>query len=154
MRKWNFGLALVLALSGCRMLGLKDESAGELERNLQDSDIKVRETRTLASLAEMETALASFVKGERRIPDSLDELVPKYLAEIPSVDIAVGGHNETNAVRYYASDLLRDGQLDGTKLKDTGRWGYVHNERQVVVFVDCTHPSSRGKPWYREKSSP
>jgi hypothetical protein len=154
MRKWNIGLALLLALSGCRMLGLKDEGAGDLERNLQDSDVKVRETRTLASLAEMETALASFVKGEQRIPDRLDELIPKYIAEIPSVDIAVGGHNETNSVRYYASDLLRDGQIDGTKLKDTGRWGYVHNERQVVVFVDCTHPSSRGKPWYREKSSP
>ena len=98
----------------------------------------------------METALASFVKGERRIPERLDELVPKYLAEIPSVDIAVGGHHETNAVKYYASDLLRDGQIDGTKLKDTGKWGYVHNDRQVVIFVDCTHPSSRGQPWYQE----
>ena len=38
MRKWNLGLALLLALAGCRGLGLKDESGSELERNLQDSD--------------------------------------------------------------------------------------------------------------------
>lgn len=153
MMKWNLGLALLMALAGCRALGLKDDSTAELERNLLDSDIKVRENQTLSSLAQMETALDSFIKGERHIPDRLDELVPKYLAEIPTVDTAVGGHHETNAVKYYASDLLRDGQLDGTKLKDTGKWGYVHNDRQVVIFVDCTHPSSRGLPWYREKSS-
>ncbi|MCX5796019.1 MAG: hypothetical protein NTY77_11040 [Elusimicrobia bacterium] len=153
MRMWNLGLALLLTLAGCRSLGLKDESSGELERNFQESDRQVGETRTLAGLAAMETALTSFVKGERRIPERLDELVPKYLSQIPSVDIVVSGHHETNAVRYYPSDLLRGGQLDGTKLKDTGKWGYVHNERQVVIFVDCTHPSSRGKPWYQERGS-
>ena len=153
MREWNLGLALLMALAGCRGLGLRDESATELERNFQDSDRQVRETRTLAGLAEMETALASYVKGERRIPERLGELVPKYLAEVPNIDIAVGGHHETSDVRYYPSDLLRDGQLDGTKLKDTGKWGYVHNDRQVVIFVDCTHPSSRGKPWYQERGA-
>jgi hypothetical protein len=155
MRKWNLGLALALLLSlaGCRGLGLKDESAGELERNVQESDLQVRETRTLAGLAAMETALAGYVKGERRIPERVDELVPKYLAEVPSVDLAIGGHHETSAVRYYASDLLQDGQIDGTKLKDTGKWGYVHNDQQVVIFVDCTHPSTRGKPWYEERVS-
>jgi hypothetical protein len=151
MSKWNFGLALLLVLTGCKGLGFKDEAAVELERNFQDSDRKVRETRTLSGLAEMETALASFVKGERRIPERLDELMPKYLAEIPGVDIAVSGHHESSAVKYDASDILRGGQIDGTRLKDTGKWGYVHNDRQVVIFVDCTHPSSRGKPWYKEK---
>ncbi|MDD5629673.1 MAG: hypothetical protein PHU21_11450 [Elusimicrobia bacterium] len=153
MRKWNLGLALLLALGGCRSLGLKDESSAELERNFQESDRQVRENRTLSSLAEMETALAGFVKTEKRIPEKLDELVPKYLAAVPSVDLAVAGHHETNAVKYYPSDLLRGGQLDGTKLRDTGRWGYVHNDRQVVIFVDCTHPTSRGKPWYKERGS-
>jgi hypothetical protein len=151
MRKWNLGLIVLLALTGCKGFGVKDEAAAELERNFQDSDRKVRETRNLSGLAEMETALASFVKGERRIPERLDELVPKYLAELPIVDTAAGGHHESSAVKYYASDILRGGQIDGTRLKDTGKWGYVHNDRQVVIFVDCTHPSSRGKPWYKEK---
>ncbi len=151
MRKWNLGLALLATLAGCRGLSLKDESVSELERNFQDSDRQVRETRTLAGLTEMETALASYVKGERHIPERLEELVPKYLAAVPSVDTAADGHHETSDVRYYAGDLLRDGQLDGTKLKDTGKWGYVYNNRQVVLFVDCTHPSSRGRPWYQER---
>jgi hypothetical protein len=153
MRKWNLSLALLLALAGCRGLGLRDDSADELERNFRNSDLQIRETRTLSGLAEIETALASYVKGERHIPDRLEELVPKYLAAIPSVDVAIGGHHETSAVRYYDGDLLRDGQIDGTKLKDTGKWGYVHNDRQVVIFVDCTHPSSRGRPWYKERGS-
>jgi hypothetical protein len=154
MRKWALGLAALLALAGCRGFGVKDESAVELERNFQDSDLKVREHRTFSALAEMETALAGYLKHEKRIPQKLDQLIPKYMADVPSVDIGVGGHRETHAVKYYASDILRDGQIDGTRLKDTGRWGYVYNERQVVIFVDCTHPSSRGKPWYQERASP
>ena len=151
MRKWNLGLALVLALAGCRGMGLKDEAAGDLERNSVDSDRNVGETRTLAGLAALETALASYVKGEQRIPERLEELVPKYLAEVPDVDVEIAGHQETSAVKYYDSDLIRNGQIDGTKLKDTGKWGYAHNDRQVVIFVDCTHSSSRGKPWYQER---
>jgi len=129
----------------------RDESAVELDRNIQDSERQVREARTLSSLVEMDTALASYYSHERRIPEKVDQLIPKYLAAIPSVDPATAGHGETNAVKYYPSDLLRDGQIDGTKLKDTGRWGYVYNDRQVVIFVDCTHPSSRGRPWYQER---
>ncbi len=34
---------------------------------------------------------------------------------------------------------------------DTGKWGYVFNESQVVVFIDCTHKSGRGRPWYQER---
>jgi hypothetical protein len=153
MRKWNLGLVVLLALAGCKGFGLRDESAAELERNFQDSDRKIRETRTMSGLAEMETALGSYIKTEKRIPERLEALVPKYLAEIPNVDIAAGGHHETSAVKYYGVDILRAGQIDGTRLKDTGKWGYVHNDRQVVIFVDCTHPSSRGKSWYQEKGS-
>ncbi|SRR3989339_1671509 len=154
MREAALGLAAVLALAGCQALGMKDDSSVELERNFQDSDRKVREHRTFSALAEMETALAGYLKHEKRIPERLDELIPKYMAEIPSIDLGTGNHRETKAVKYYPSDILRDGQIDGTRIRDTGRWGYVFNERQVVVFVDCTHPSSRGKAWYQEKGTP
>jgi len=156
MRRRSLGLAalLSLALAGCRGLGLKEEPAAELERDFQNSDREVRETRTLSGLAQIETALAGYVREQRRIPKKLSDLVPKYLADIPAVDAAAGGHQETSEVKYYPADLLRDGEVDGTRLRDTGRWGYVHNDRQVVIFVDCTHPSSRGRPWYREKGIP
>jgi hypothetical protein len=45
----------------------------------------------------------------------------------------------------------RGGKIDGTRLKDTGRWGYASNGRRVIVFIDCTHPDSRGKPWHRAR---
>ena len=154
MRRLGLGLAVVLTLAGCRGMGSRDEGARDLERSFAESDRQVRETRTLSSLVQLESSLADYVKHERRIPERLEQLVPKYLAEIPSVDISVKGHRETSAVQYYSSDVLEDGGLDGTRLRDTGKWGYVHNERQVVIFVDCTHPSSRGKPWYQEKGGP
>jgi len=75
MREAALGLAAVLALAGCQALGMKDDSSVELERNFQDSDRKVREHRTFSALAEMETALAGYLKHEKRIPERLDELI-------------------------------------------------------------------------------
>ena len=62
---------------------------------------------------------------------------------------ACGG--ESDAVKIYSSDVLSDGQVDGAKLAGSGHWGYVRNERQVVVFIDCLKPSSKGVPWYQER---
>ncbi len=151
MRALGAALTAVFLLAGCGGLIGKDESARELERNFQDSESHIKEIRTLSALAALENAVSDYVKGEGRIPENLSQLIPKYLAEIPSVDIDVPRHQETNAVRAYPASILRDGLIDGTKLADTGLWGYVHNDRQVVVFVDCTHPSSRGRPWYQER---
>lgn len=149
MRVW--GLAVILALAGCRGLGVKDEAAAELEQSFKASDRQVKESKTLSGLVEMETALAGYVRDEGRIPDRIEQLIPKYLAEIPAADTAVKGHGESSEVQIYPETVLRGGAIDGTRLKDTGTWGYVHNDHQVVIFVDCTHPSSRGRPWYQER---
>ena len=154
MREWRLGLAVILLLAGCRSLGGKNEGVVELERDFRNSERQVKETRTLSSLVQLESALASYVKAERRIPDKLKQLIPKYLAEIPTIDVDVRSHRETNSVKVYPGSILRDGLIDGTRLQDTGEWGYVHNDRQVVIFVDCTHPSSRGRPWYQERGTP
>jgi hypothetical protein len=151
MKILALGLLGALTIMGCRGASVRDYSARELERNFEDSDRQVRQSRTLSSLAQLETALESFVQHERRIPERLEELVPKYLAEIPSVDTGIKGHEESATVEYYPTNILEDGLLDGTRLRDRGRWGYVHNDAQVVIFVDCTHPSPRGKPWYQER---
>lgn len=148
-------LGLIVSVAGCGgTRESRDESiTREVEKKAAEVETSARRSRTLSSLAKLEEALASFVKAERRIPDSLDELIPKYLAEIPSVEIDVRGHRDNALVKAYPTSVLRDGQIDGSQLKDSGRWGYVHNERQIVVFVDCTHPSGNGMPWYREKGA-
>ncbi|HAM35481.1 MAG TPA: hypothetical protein DEB40_04335 [Elusimicrobia bacterium] len=151
MRGACFALSLALLAGACRGPAYRDEGSTELERTFRASERKVKENRILSGLAQMEEALAGYIKTEGRIPDRIDLLVPKYLAEIPDLEIDVPEHGQTSAVKNYPSDALRDGQIDGSRLKDTGRWGYIFNDRQVVVFVDCTHPSSRGRPWYKER---
>ena len=144
-----------LALGGCAFLergGRNDDIEGkDLSQNAINIDVHMKESRTLSALAKLETSLSDFYKAENRIPQKLDTLIPRYLAEIPTVETSVKKHKDTAAVQYYPSDVIRDGQIDGTKLKDTGRWGYSFNERQVIIFVDCTHTTSRGNPWYQER---
>lgn len=143
-------LAAFLAAGACRSLS-KEDFSPEIEQNIRRVDFSVKESRTLSGLAKLEEAISSYYQAEKNIPPNLDALIPKYLAEMPSVELSVRGHKDTAAVRIYPSDLLKDGRIDGPKLRDTGRWGYVFNDRQVVVFVDCTHKSSRGRPWYQER---
>jgi hypothetical protein len=144
-------LAAAGALGGCGGNTAERDAriTSDVEQNVADADTRAQELRTLASLAKIEESVANFVKAENQIPDNLDQLIPKYLAEIPPVEIGVRGHRDNNQVHVYPASVLRDGQIDGSQLKDTGRWGYVHNDRQVVVFVDCTHLSRQGNPWYQ-----
>lgn len=151
MRNFGLGLAAVLALCGCRGLLGRDDIALQVDAEVRDSERQVRESRTLSSLAKIEASLSDYIKIEKRIPAKLEWLIPKYIAEIPSVEIGVKGHAETSEVKIYPSDILRDGKISGARLLDTGKWGYVFNERQVVIFVDCTHKSGRGRPWYQER---
>lgn len=142
--------ALAAGTAGCKEL-TKEGISSEVEQTVRDSDFQVKEIRTLSNLAKLEEALSAYVSAEKKIPDTPELLVPKYLADIPTVEIAVRGHRDNNEVKLYPAAVLRDGKVDGSKLRDTGRWGYVFNDRQVVVFVDCTHNSSRGRPWYLER---
>jgi hypothetical protein len=143
--------AATLALSGCRGMIGRDAIAREVDEDVRDSERQVRESRTLSNLSKLESSLADYIKTEKRIPAKLEWLIPKYLAEIPSVEIGVRGHQENSEVKVYPPDVLRDGRISGARIRDTGKWGYVFNERQVVVFIDCTHKSSRGRPWYQER---
>lgn len=145
-----FFLALTGA-AGCGSLG-KDEIGGrEMDQTVNDVNFRIKESRTLSSLAKLESSISDYYKAENKIPSKIESLIPKYLGEVPTVEISVRGHKDTSDIKYYSSDILRDGQVDGTKIKDTGKWGYVFNERQVIIFVDCTHTTSRGAPWYQER---
>ncbi|MFI5345088.1 MAG: hypothetical protein ACHQ51_01825 [Elusimicrobiota bacterium] len=150
MRKLLFLSALSAVLAGCAGLTGKDEAAIDFEKDTNASDASVREDRARMSLRALESAVADYVKAENKIPEKIDILVPKYLAAIPPLDVpACGG--ESDKVQNYPSNVLRDGQVDGSRLRGTGRWGYVYDSTRVVVFVDCLKPSSKGIPWYQER---
>lgn len=138
-----------LAFSACRLF--QDQSAQDVEAKAQEMDQRAKESQTLTSRAKIEEALGAYVKEQGKIPASLKDLVPKYLAVIPAVELGLSAHRDTARVTIYQSSILRDGQIDGSKIDDRGGWGYVFNDRQVVVFVDCTHQSSRGRGWYLER---
>lgn len=145
-------LAVIMAagMAGCSSSASQD-SIKEVDANVQQLEITAGESRTLSSLAKIEESLANYIETEKKIPATLDVLIPKYLAAMPTVEIHVRGHHDTDKVQIYPSTILRDGQIDGAQLRDTGRWGYVFNDHQVIVFVDCTHRSSRGESWYLQR---
>jgi len=141
-------LALLAAASGCADLTGAGEVRTDLESQSTAVESSIRETEARGSLGQIENAIASYLRGEGHIPQSLEDLVPKYLGSIPPLDIPACGRRTEGAQNYPAA-VLRDGQVDGSRLKGTGRWGYVHDESRVIVFVDCLKPSSSGAPWYR-----
>ncbi|MBI5630981.1 MAG: hypothetical protein HY921_08865 [Elusimicrobia bacterium] len=152
MRIWLGFMILGGLLSALGCQSSRDEVISrETELNLQEADARTRELRTISGLAKLEASLSDYYKAEKHIPKALEDLIPKYLAEMPMAETGVRGHKDTTEVRIYGFDVLRGGQIDGSRLKDTGGWGYVYNDRQIVVFVDCTHKSSSGRPWYQER---
>lgn len=145
-----FLAAALASMPGCGMV--KDEPASkDIAQTVQNAEVKALESRTLSSLAKLESSIAAYVEAEKKIPPNLEVLVPQYLAEIPMVELGIPRHHDSAAVKTYPSLILRDGGIDGSQLRDSGRWGYVHNDRQVVIFVDCTHRMTNGTPWYQAR---
>ncbi len=151
MKNLILAAVAVLLTAGCAgMFGGKDEVSSDFDKETSANEARVKEDRVRSSLAQLEARLADFTKTEKNIPTKLESLVPKYIAGIPPLDLPVCGH-ESNRVEVYSPEILRDGQVDGSRLRGTGRWGYVFNDYQVVIFVDCLKPSLRGVPWYQER---
>jgi uncharacterized protein YceK len=143
-------LCVILSVSGCSGIIGKDEASLEFDREAHANDIRVREDRARTHLRALESAVADYIKTEKKIPAKLEKLIPKYISEIPSLDIPACGP-ESDRVQYYASNIMRDGVVDGTRILATGRWGYVYNENRVIVFVDCVKVSGKGIAWFRER---
>ena len=133
---------------GCASMFGKDEAAAEFDKETSADDARVLEDKTRTALSALESAVADYVKTEQKVPEKLEQLIPKYLSQIPSLDVPAC-RGESNQVQNYPPSILRDGQVDGASIKGTGRWGYVYNDARVVVFVDCLKPSSSGVPWYQ-----
>ncbi|MDE2142293.1 MAG: RDD family protein [Elusimicrobia bacterium] len=68
---------------------------------------------------------------------------------------ALAGHPETDAWTPYGAEVCTGSteygqEIDASKLKDTGGWGYVNDPKAKCwgqVFVDCTHRDVNGKLW-------
>ncbi len=150
MRNFVLFAVVAAALSGCGSMTGRDDASGDFDKEASAEDVRVREDKARTSLAQLESAIADYVKAENKVPPKLDALVPKYIAGIPSVDLPACGH-ETDQVQAYPPTILRDGVVDGSRLLATGRWGYVYDSTRVVVFVDCLKTSSKGVPWYQER---
>ena len=150
MKKLIVTAAAALLTAGCAGLFAKDEAAADFDKETSANEAKVKEDRVRSSLAQIETRLSDYTKTEKKVPAKLELLVPKYIAEIPSLDLPVCGR-ESSKVEVYSPEILRDGQVDGSRLRGTGHWGYVFTEDRIVIFVDCLKPSLRGVPWYQER---
>lgn len=143
--------AAVLVLSGCAgMFGGKDEASADFDKETSANEARVKEDRVRSSLAQLEARMSDYTKTEKKIPAKLEKLVPKYLAEIPALDLPVCGR-ESSKVEVYSPEILRDGAIDGSRLRGSGHWGYVFTSDRIVIFVDCLKPSLRGVPWYQER---
>lgn len=142
---------LTAAIVGCSYIFGSRDSSPVSESAAQRSDVYASESRTLSGLATIENAIHDYIKGEGKIPGRIDDMIPKYLASIPVIELGLSGYSDNSKVRNYPASVIRDGVIDGSQLKDTGYWGYAHNDRQVIIFVDCIRADSRGKPWYKER---
>jgi hypothetical protein len=143
-------VAALAFLCGCQTLG-EEHQAVELDQEARDIDQVVKETKTFSALAKIETALDEYLRTEGKVPAKLTDLIPKYLADIPSVELVGARHKDTSAVQYYPGGVIRDERIDGSQLRDSGKWGYAFTEKQVIIFVDCTHRNSKGIPWFQAR---
>ncbi|MEK7388297.1 MAG: hypothetical protein AAB036_01215 [Elusimicrobiota bacterium] len=140
--------AAFLFTAGCAVLSPREDADADFEKETNAHESRMQEDRAVSSLASLESVLADYVKTENKIPPTLHKLVPKYIPQIPPLDLPACGR-ESDRVEVYSPEILRDGQIDGTRIHGTGHWGYVFTGDRVIVFIDCLKPSPKGVPWYQ-----
>jgi hypothetical protein len=124
--------------------------------------LRAQEEATKANLGLLRSSIALYYgSSQRKYPENLQVLVRrsmpggKPLAAIPTVTI--GDHSNTNDVQLYGNEVCLPGKtkdsatINWSKIKDTGKWGYVGDESspcQGIVFVDCSHKDTSGAFWH------
>jgi len=91
----------VFLTAGCGGLFTKDEASMDFEKETSANEARVKEDRARSSLAQLEARMSDYTKTEKKIPAKLESLVPKYLAEIPSLDLPICGR-ESSKVEVYS----------------------------------------------------
>ena len=151
MRSFSKSLCLAGALAGCAPLGPQDPASRRISDEVAVSERSSRGSVTISNLAMLERSINDFIHAKGRIPARLDELIPDYIAGIPEVTLGDRRHDDSKKVRYYPASVIQEGQINGAAIEDTGGWGYAFDDKQVIIFVDCTHKRPDGGLWYRAR---
>lgn len=113
----------------------------------------VQEASAVANVQALRSLVDQYKAKFGDYPAALDDL--KKLDGFTGLpEISVGGHPATKDVEVYqglTQTVNGQPQLDASKLKDTGKWGYVAgtDAYRGHVFIDCTHQDSQSKSWYQ-----
>lgn len=115
---------------------------------------KSGEGATKGNLGMMRSGSAIYYgDAEGSYPATLDAFVPKYFPAIPKTKLSQ--HMATDVWTAYGAEVCTGSdqygqEIDASKIKDTGGWGYVSDPKAKCwgqIFVDCSHADSKGKPW-------
>jgi len=115
---------------------------------------KASEGAAKGGLGMLRSGLAIYYgDAEGVYPPDLEALVPKYVQTMPKAK--VGPHMETMVWTAYGAEVCGPptkfgSEIDASKLKDTGGWGYAADPKSVCwgqVFVDCSHKDSKDALW-------
>lgn len=154
---------LFVALSGfCGLLWIGfivvSAAAGGAFGKFGELAKKAGEGATKGSLGSLRSAsILYYSDTEGNYPAGLDALIGRRgLTSMPRTDVGV--HAKSVEWNAYGDEVCepvasdpKDGKLGGARLRDTGGWGYVADPKSNcwgMVFVDCTHADSKGKPWF------
>ncbi len=134
----------VFLTAGCAgMFGGKDEASSDFDQETRANEARVKEDRVRSSLAQLEARLADYTKAEKTIPAKLEKLVPKYIAGIPPLDLPVCGR-ESNRVEVYPPEILRDGQVDGSRIAGSVLVGADGANGITARHLDLGHAPTYG----------
>lgn len=144
-------LGLVLPLAA---IGLMAATGTGSFGKFKSLTVKSGEGATKGNLGSLRSASSIYYGDmEGLYPASLEALIPQYLPAMPKTKL--GDHKETDVWTAYGAEVCTGkgeygNEIDVSKLKDTGGWGYVSDPEAKcwgAIFVDCTHKDTRGLPW-------
>jgi hypothetical protein len=95
-----------------------------------------KEPGSISPLHTLRSAVSVYQSDmEGKLPQSLGDLVPKYL---PQISEAVTDHHPKTALITIYDDSSQP-------VSDTGGWGY--NPHDGHVWINCLHQDVRGSVW-------
>ncbi|MFA6319008.1 MAG: hypothetical protein WC943_16480 [Elusimicrobiota bacterium] len=112
---------------------------------------QAKEAGTKGSLEGLRSGVSTYSRQNNgQYPVAFNQLYPRFIANIPPAFTAA--HGEVAEVQAYGAEACSGAVIDGSRLKDTGGWGYVSDKSAPCwgrLFVDCTHSDSDGTAWHQ-----
>ena len=132
-------LSVALALAVFAAAAVKADKLDDLTRMSREGSAK-------GSLGSLRSGLAIYYGDtEGNYPANLSALVPKYIKEVPALELPE--HKKTNKVVIVKK---AKGKSVEPYLKDTGGWLYFSGsktgELEGTLVIDCKHKEYKGRP--------